>query len=379
MSGSQRAVLEETREGDGLRLRPRGSWTVDVIETLPDPDRLAKGADAARFLTFDLSAVERLDTAGAWLLAEAAAHWHERDKEIVWEQVGTDHQMLLDEVREHLRPSAETGGTKPRRLMLLEDVGAGVIGAIEDIPRFLSFFGEIVLAFGRVIRHPSRIRVTSLIHHMEHVGLRAVPIVALISFLIGGIIAQQGAFQLRQFGAELFVVDLVGILVLREIGVLLASIMFAGRSGSAFTAELGSMKMREEIDALRIIGLDPLETLLLPRLMALVVVLPLVTVIGSLMCLVGAGLVLWVYSGFDPTLYLSRLRDAVTTDTLSIGLIKAPFMALIIGIVACIEGFKVAGSAESLGRHTTASVVKSIFLVIVVDGLFAMFFAAMDW
>ncbi len=198
----------------------------------------------------------------------------------------------------------------------------------------------------------------------------------LITFLIGSIIAQQGIFHFRKFGADAYVVDMVGILVLREIGVLIVSIMVAGRSGSAYTAELGSMKMREEIDALRMMGFDPVEVLILPRVVALVIALPILAFLGSMAALYGGGLVAWLYGGMAPEIYIARLREAVSVTHFEVGMIKAPFMALVIGLVACSEGLRVKGSAESLGSHTTNSVVKSIFLVIVLDGMFAIFFAS---
>jgi phospholipid/cholesterol/gamma-HCH transport system permease protein len=205
-----------------------------------------------------------------------------------------------------------------------------------------------------------------------------VPIILLITFLIGCIIAQQGIFHFRKFGADVYVVDMVGILVLREIGVLIVAIMVAGRSGSSYTAELGSMKMREEVDALRTMGRDPVEVLLLPRVLALVIALPLLTFLGSMAALYGGGLVAWVYGGMAPDIFITRLKEAISLTHFKVGMIKAPFMALAIGIVACAEGLRVKGSAESLGVQTTTSVVKSIFLVIVLDGLFAMFFASID-
>jgi phospholipid/cholesterol/gamma-HCH transport system permease protein len=207
------------------------------------------------------------------------------------------------------------------------------------------------------------------------VGFRAIPIIVLINVVIGAILAQQGIFHFRTFGAETFVVDMLGILVLRETGVLIVSIMVAGRSGSAYTAELGSMKMREEMDALRVMGFDPVEVLVLPRMLALIIALPLLTFIGSMTALFAGGVVTWFYGGMPPEIFLDRLRDAITRDTFEVGLYKAPFMAAIIGLVAAVEGMRVEGSAESLGEHTTASVVKAIFLVIVLDGFFAMFFA----
>ncbi len=198
----------------------------------------------------------------------------------------------------------------------------------------------------------------------------------LITFLIGCIIAQQGIFHFRKFGADIYVVDMVGILVLREIGVLIVTIMVAGRSGSAYTAELGSMKMREEIDALRTMGFDPIEVLILPRIVALIIGVPILTFLGSMAALYGGGLVCWLYGGIDPDIYIQRLKEAISLDTFKVGMIKAPFRALVIGAVACVEGLAVKGSAESLGLQTTASVVESIFLVIVLDGCFAIFFAS---
>jgi len=236
--------------------------------------------------------------------------------------------------------------------------------------------GAITTALGRVVRRPLSFRLTSAVHQLDRVGWQATPIILLITFLIGCIIAQQGFFHFRRFGAESYVVDMVGILILREIGVLLVTIMVAGRSGSSYTAELGSMKMREEIDALRTMGLDPVEVLILPRVLALIVGLPILTFLGAMSALYGAGLVAWAYEGMSPTIFIARLHEAISVTHFQVGMIKAPFMALIIGVVACAEGLQTKGSAESLGLQTTTSVVKSIFLVIVLDGLFAIFFAS---
>jgi phospholipid/cholesterol/gamma-HCH transport system permease protein len=236
--------------------------------------------------------------------------------------------------------------------------------------------GALALACGRILVRPSRFRLTSAVHHLDRVGWQAVPIMLLITVLIGAIIAQQGFFHFRKFGADDYVVDLVGILVLREIGVLIVAIMVAGRSGSSYTAELGSMKMREEIDALRTMGLDPVEVLILPRVIALVIALPMLAFLGSMAALYGGGLVAWLYGGMSPEIFIARLNQAISVTHFKVGMIKAPFMALAIGAIACNEGLRVQGSAESLGLQTTTSVVKSIFLVIVLDGLFAIFFAS---
>ena len=254
----------------------------------------------------------------------------------------------------------------------------GLAGA--EFGRGLIVFAEMLAAIGmataRVLTHPRDFRFTSTVNQLDRVTWQAVPIILLITFLIGGIISQQGIFHFRKFGAELYAADLVGILVLREIGVLIVAIMVAGRSGSSYTAELGSMKMREEIDALRTMGFDPVEVLILPRIIVLIIALPVLTFLGSMAALYGGGLVAWLYGGISPDIYISRLTEAISLTHFKVGMIKAPFMGLVIGVVACAEGLRVKGSAESLGLQTTASVVESIFLVIVLDGLFAIFFAS---
>jgi len=251
-----------------------------------------------------------------------------------------------------------------------------VAGIGDTFVGLIDMLGAVLAASARIFFHPRDFRLTSTVHHLEQVCWRAVPIIVLITFLIGCIISQQGIFHFRRFGADIFVVDMLGVLVLREIGVLLVAIMVAGRSGSAYTAELGSMKMREEIDALRTMGFDPIEVLILPRMLALIIALPILAFLGAMAALYGGGLVAWLYGGVDPEAFLLRLRDAISIDHFIVGLVKAPVMAAVIGIVACVEGLAVRGSAESLGQHTTASVVKSIFFVIVMDGVFAIFFAS---
>ena len=246
-------------------------------------------------------------------------------------------------------------------------------------PLMIMILGGVVGGLLSAFLRPSRFRFTSIVYHLDRSGLQAVPIIALISFLIGGIIAQQGVFQLRFFGAEDFVVDLVGILVLRELGVLLTAILLAGRSGSAYTAEIGSMKMREELDALKVMGLDPVEVLIMPRLLALIIALPLLTFVSDICGLIGGAFVAFIYGDMAFQRFVLLLRDAVDMSTLMVGIIKAPFMGLIVGLIAANEGLNVQGSAESLGRHTTSSVVKAIFMVIVADGIFAIFFAAIDY
>jgi phospholipid/cholesterol/gamma-HCH transport system permease protein len=357
-----------------LELTAGGSWTASHASDL---ERLIEGVAGARGAgSIDMGAVEALDTFGAWLLERLVRERRAQGDEIRVVGLPERYSGLIGEVH-HANLEA---APRPRRgnavLATLEKVGRNVAETASDVIPFLHMLGALAMTLLRVIAHPSRFRLTSAVHHLDRVAWQAIPIILLITFLIGGIIAQQGIFHFRKFGAETYVVDMVGILVLREIGVLIVAIMVAGRSGSSYTAELGSMQMREEIDALRTMGHDPVEVLILPRVLALVIAMPILAFLGSMAALYGGGLIAWAYGGMSPDIFIARLKDAISVTHFEVGIIKAPFMALAIGIVACAEGLRVKGSAESLGLQTTRSVVKSIFLVIVLDGFFAIFFAA---
>ncbi len=370
-------LLAATPSGDVLELRPAGSWiaaNVTRLEALANA--VTAELDRAKAVKLDMAGVSELDTLGAWLLEKISrrAVSAGRPAEIVG--IADNYAGLMEEIHEVNRHNPEPAPAPNPVLARLDDLGRTTIGSREDIAAFLQMLGSLFLALVGVLRRPRSLRLTSLVYQLYRVGWLAIPIMALITFLIGAIIAQQGFFHFRKFGAESYTVDMVGILVLRELGVLIVSIMVAGRSGSAYTAELGSMKMREEIDALSTMGLDPVEVLILPRVAALVIALPILTFIGSMAALYGGGLVAQFYGDMAPAIYLERLHAAISATTFKVGILKAPFMALVIGIVACSEGLRVKGSAESLGRQTTTSVVKSIFLVIVLDGFFAVFFAS---
>jgi phospholipid/cholesterol/gamma-HCH transport system permease protein len=370
-------VLSSTMAVDRLQLAPAGLWTAahsDVLEQLVDA--AAPLALQAKAVSIDMAGVQELDTLGAWLLERLLRSSHLSESEAKFIELPPHYRGLIDEMH-RVNLEKRTPPPRPNRLWAaLDSVGRATARLAFDAAAFLDMFGKLAVAMARIIAHPRRFRLTSAVYHLFRVGWQAVPIMVLITFLIGGIIAQQGIFHFSKFGAESYVVDMVGILVLREIGVLIVSIMSAGRSGSAYTAELGSMKMREEIDALRTMGFDPVEILILPRVVALICALPILTFLGSMAALYGGGLVAWLYGGMSPGVFIARLKDAISVTHFEVGMIKAPFMALAIGIVACSEGLKVKGSAESLGLQTTTSVVKSIFLVIVLDGVFAIFFAS---
>ncbi len=376
----QRPAVTAVGEGETLRLAASGVWTVAEAERLDaELRRFATPAPGTRRASIDLSGIQRLDTAGAWLLHRTAKDLAQQGVDVVYTGIGPSREILIGEVERSDMPPAPPRREAPVLKRLVNDTGEAVIEAGSDLVHITSLLGQaMTIMLGFLVR-PWRLRLTSVTFHLEAMCLRAVPIVALICFLIGGIILQQGAYQLRYFGAEVLSIDLTGILVLREIGVLLTAIMIAGRSGSAITAEIGSMKMREEVDALRTLALDPVEVLIVPRLIALIIALPLLTFVADIAALTGAGLVAWIYIDMPPASFLPYLKNSVAVNTFMVGLIKAPFMAIVIGMIACLEGLQVKGSAESLGRQTTSSVVKAIFMVIVLDGLFAMFFAAIDY
>jgi phospholipid/cholesterol/gamma-HCH transport system permease protein len=360
-----------------LELRPGGSWTAASVTTLEALSAaITPQLDRSGAVRVDMAGVRELDTVGAWLIEKMTRRAQTAGRRAEMVGVADDYVGLIEEVRQVNRHTPRPAPVPNPVLARVSEVGRSAFGAMDDVSAFLQMLGSLFLALVGVLRRPRSLRLTSLVYQLYRVGWQAIPIMVLITFLIGAIIAQQGFFHFRKFGADSYVVDMIGILVLRELGVLIVAIMVAGRSGSAYTAELGSMKMREEIDALSTMGLDPVEVLILPRIVALVFALPILSFIGSMAALYGGGLVAQFYGGMGPTIYIERLHEAVSVTSFEVGIIKAPFMALAIGIVACSEGLRVKGSAESLGKQTTTSVVKSIFLVIVLDGLFAVFFAS---
>ena len=363
-------------QGNGLALCAAGPWIARFAPLLEQIVADAEKLTGSRPNIFiDVSQVSKLDTFGAWLIERLRRSLTQGGIEAKIAGLSANYSSLVDEVRRvKAAPASDTQSVTITGM--LDQVGRSMVGISATIVGLIDMLGAVLAASGRVMIHPRGFRLTSTVHHLEQVCWRAVPIVVLITFLIGCIISQQGIFHFRKFGADIFVVDMLGVLVLREIGVLLVAIMVAGRSGSAYTAELGSMKMREEIDALRTMGFDPIEVLILPRMLALVLALPILAFLGAMAALYGGCLVAWFYGGMGPAIFLARLHEAVSVTHFDVGIIKAPFMALVIGIVACSEGLRVKGSAESLGKQTTTSVVKSIFLVIVLDGLFAVFFAS---
>ncbi|WP_395017383.1 MlaE family lipid ABC transporter permease subunit [Dongia sp.] len=350
-----------------------GGWTLAHATALnAELSALKLRPDA---VTFDLSAVEVMDTVGAWLIlrtAEAAAgegakvHWIEPP------------EAVLPLFKRVLEAGAAPEAQRSRRVLFLDwlaDLGAATESVGKDSLDLIAFFGALVETFGRIIARPRRLRWVSVVSHIERTGLNALPIVGMISFLVGVVLAFQGADQLRRFGAQVFTVNMVGISVLREMGILLTAIVVAGRSGSAFTAEIGAMQVNEEVDALRVTGLDPMEVLVAPRVLALMISLPLLTFFADIMGLLGGGIMAVTLIDISFGQYWRILNSAVSLNTFLVGLVKAPVFALLIALVGCFEGLRVSGSAESVGRLTTRSVVEGIFLVIVFDAFFSVLFS----
>lgn len=366
--------LEE--DGGAPRVAAGGEWTVGHAGDL---ERLVDSFTArpAKRFRFDLSAISRLDSAGAWLLCRAARRLEETGAAVRFHGLDPRRQPLLDLVRANRDCSVEPEPSRHPVFDMLERVGRSAFDVCEEAMALTGFIGVVTVTGLRALARPRRFRLVSLTNQIEQTGLNALPIVGLMAFLIGIVLAYQGATQLRRFGAEIFTIDLMAVSVLREIGVLLTAIMVAGRSGSAFTAQIGTMKVSEEIDAMRALGLDPLEILVLPRINALLVTLPILTLFADFVGIVG-GAAMAVFSlDLSATQFLGRLEEAVTLDHFLVGIVKAPVFAYLIAVIGCYEGLRVEGGAESVGRLTTRAVVESIFLVIVADAAFSIMFTAM--
>lgn len=364
------AWIDDPEHGRTLRLE--GNWTLPHLSALPGAPRDV--ADRPRRI--DGGALQALDTAGALLLIRRWLGPPPWPTELA---LRPPDRALLELVAAHDpvdRRSRRTGFGLTR---LAERVGLGLEALSRDAFLLLAFTGRVVDVLYRILRGHQRLRFTAAVHHMERTGLDAVPIVALLCFMVGAVVAFLGATVLSDFGAAVYTVELVAYSFLREFGVLLAAILLAGRSGSAFTAEIGMMRAREEVDAIRALGLDPIELLVIPRLIALLVMLPVLAFIGVLSGFVGGALVGAAELNISPTIFIARLHEASELRHFGVGLVKAPVFALVIALVGCLEGFKVRGSAESVGRHTTSAVVQAIFLVILLDALFAILFMELDW
>ena len=355
---------------DGDVLRFRGRLTLARIGDIPERIKSLAYAPAQ----IDLSQIERMDTVGALIVHRLAQDYN---SEIVG--ATADNATLLSQVSlsDHVIEIAPRHANPLIRM--LDEIGESTKSAFTTLLGLIGFFGEITLSSFHILVTPARFRWHATIACFENVGIKALGIIGLMSFLIGLVIAQQGAVQLRQFGAEILTINLIGRLTMRELGVLMTAIMVAGRSGSAFAAQIGTMKLTEEIDAMRTIGVSPIEALVIPRVVASTLMMPLLGFYASLISILGGGLFCWAMLGIPPITFIERLREVVPITDLWVGLIKAPVFGLIIGITGCFQGMLVESDAEQVGLKTTAAVVQAIFLVIVLDSFFAVFFTQIGW
>jgi phospholipid/cholesterol/gamma-HCH transport system permease protein len=356
-------------DGDGATYRMAGSITIAraastarEIAAEPDP------------LTIDLSEVRKMDTVGAWLVYRTV-----RDRHAKVVGASAESKSLLQQVAEADHPVRVVPEERAGFIRVIRELGEWIVEMGITLLGLLGFFGATLIAFANLIRRPRRFRLNAVVTRFDTVGVRALGIIGLMSFLIGIVIAQQGAVQLAQFGAEVYTINLIGRITVRELGVLMTAIMVAGRSGSAFAAQLGTMKITEEIDAMRTIGVSPIEALVIPRLMAAVLMMPLLAFWAILTALIGGGIFVWLDLTIPPLTYIQRLQDVIPITDLWIALIKAPVFGFIIALAGCFQGMLVQGDSEEVGSRTTTAVVQSIFLVIVLDAVFAVFFSSIGW
>lgn len=360
------------RSGQGARVALAGDLRLAGVETLVASMQQVAGPGP---VVVDGTGIGAFDTSGAWVIATLRRRLQAEGVEVSIEGLSPERAALLETVEKSLPPDEAPPAGPSGFTLWLADLGKQVLESRDTAVEILNLLGAVIVRLAGNILHPARLRLTSVVYHMQEAGLNAVPIASLMSFLIGIVLGYMGAIQLRQFGAEIFVVDLIAIAVLRELGILLTAIIVAGRSASAFTASIGSMKMREEIDAMRTLGLDPIQVLVVPRVLALLITLPLLGVVANAAGLIGGAIMAWLVLDVSPEMFWVRLSDNIDVWQYLVGIIKAPFFALVIALIGCHHGLKVEGNAESLGRLTSASVVLAIFLVIVLDAVFAIFFA----
>jgi phospholipid/cholesterol/gamma-HCH transport system permease protein len=354
---------------DGTHIVASGDWTLEHIVRLSS---LCEGLrrKSPKDVRLDAGNLGRIDTAGASYLLELV----DEDPQRIDVDSESTRKLIAAVAKAENAPAA-----KPRRkdtgfVASIINVGEALESSWNNTIALVAFIGLILSSFARNALLPSRWRTTSTIAHIEQTGLNALPIVALLCFLVGAVVAFLGATVLKEFGASIYTVELVGYSFLREFGVLLTAIMVAGRSGSAFTAQIGSMKAREEVDAIRTLGLEPVDVLVMPRVLALLVSMPILTLIGMLAGIIGGAAVCVITLDVSPLMFITRLHETTTVRHFWVGMSKAPIFAFLIAAIGCLEGFKVSGSAESVGSHTTSSVVQAIFVVILIDALAAIFF-----
>ena len=360
--------------GDVLEVGIQGNWTITNVAVIEKALATFLEAKEGCIIRFQCNGLKNIDTSGAWVLYKKYQSFLDRGHKSEFKGFQEKHfrivKTILETPKEHC-PNVKFG-VNP--LDMLIRLGELTFNGCYHMTQALSFLGQLFVSLFRVFIHPKRMRLASVVRHIQETGLNAIPIVAMIAFLFSVVLSYQGAIQLRQFGAEVFTVNLTAVSVLREIGVLMTAILVAGRSGSAFAAEIGVMKIREEVDALETMGADIFEVLVIPRVLGLVIALPLLVVIADLVGLIGGGLMSYTLIDMPPNLYLDRVLSAVKVNDYLVGMIKAPVFAFLIATVGTFRGLQVSGSADSIGRFTTLAVVQSIFLIVLADAVFTIIF-----
>lgn len=367
--------LRSRTEDRRIVLQAGGRWTIATAANL---DRALAGLEVPSGLEgaeIDLSGLQALDTVGAWLLHRTQRRFEQAGLTTRLGAVSPDFAGLLEQMTRVDTGTPVTPSHPLKIVEVAERTGEATISACGEALGLVNFIGVSVVRTARTVLHPARLRLPAVFHHMETTGLNAMPIVGLLAFLIGVVLAYQGATQLQRFGAEILVVDLLGVSILRVLGPVLTAIIIAGRSGSAYTAQIGTMQVSQEVDALRAIGLNPVEVLVLPRVIALLITLPLLSFFASILGLVGGAVTCYLALGIEFNAFAAQLRGSVNISNLWVGMVQTPAFAIAIALVGCHQGLKVTGSAESVGRLTTQSVVVSIFLVIVLAAVFSVVFA----
>jgi phospholipid/cholesterol/gamma-HCH transport system permease protein len=356
-----------------------GDWTVDTISGLERglaevSEKLKEGA------VVDVAQLGRFDVAGAYLIDRTFRESPAGAKTRI--AIRGEHANAM-RLLQAARKAYASPAPPPRHLTgikgFLDFIGRAVAAIGDEIVETVGFFGQTLVVIGRQIANPRRIRHVSIVHVMETAGLNALPIVALLSFFIGMVVAYLGARILQDFGATVFVVELVSISVMREFGVVITAIILAGRTASSFTAEIGAMKMRQEIDAMRVIGINPMDALVVPRVVAMVVMTPILSFAATMSGVFGGMIVSWVSLGVSPNMFFARVSEVVPADNFWVGFVKAPVFALVLAVIACKQGLSVGGDVGSLGAKVTTSVVQSIFMVVLLDAIFAIWFLEMGW
>lgn len=350
-----------------------GDWNVASLSAIAASFSQEHFENASRAV-FDAKDLNDFDTSCAWFLNDVVLRLHAQGVSAQVTGLSAPHQRIFERVA-HLPREKEPAFEKTGALYgFFKGIGAEIVDLWGEVARGIGFVGECVCLLPRLILDPRQLRLRSVIFHINEVGIKALPVIALMAFSISIVTGYQGAFQLRKFGADVFTIDLIAISTLREMGVLLTAIMLAGRSGSAFAAQIGTMRLNEEVDALQTMGVPPFRVLVMPRILAILISLPLLTLVADAMGLLGGYVFSNIFMGFSFLQFMGRVEQAVNVTQLCVGLVKAPVFALLIGMVGCLQGMSVRGSAEDVGRKTTAAVVQSIFLVIVADALFSIVF-----